>query len=72
MREIPEDVMKAATEAYECYDGMAYNASLLIDSIARAIMAERERCIKIVRCGCENPACELDEAADRIERGDQT
>lgn len=44
MSEIPEDVMEAAKEAYERYGGVAYNSLDLIDSIARAIMAERERC----------------------------
>lgn len=38
--------------------------------IDAAIMAERERCEKIVRCGCEDPYCVLDNAADRIRDGD--
>lgn len=46
MSEIPADVMEAAKEAYERYGGVAYNSLDLIDSIARAIMAERERCAK--------------------------
>jgi hypothetical protein len=46
MSEIPADVMEAAKEAYERYGGVAYNSLDLIDSIARAILAERKRCAK--------------------------
>jgi hypothetical protein len=57
MDEIPEDAMKAASEAFEGFRDMFYigqskhdaavSARAGIEHIARAIMAERERCAKV-------------------------
>lgn len=53
---IPDDVMKAATEAVIKYEpvrrgqkvgGGAWTGHEIREAIARAIMAERERCAKI-------------------------
>lgn len=45
MSEIPEDVMVAATKAYD--DGFERFAGNKIEAIAQAILAEREACAKI-------------------------
>lgn len=66
---VPEDVMRTASEAYDAYANGDWRD--IRECIARAIMAERERCYRLVYCGCENSACVLDEAAERIKRGDQ-
>lgn len=53
MTEIPEDVMKAAKEIAEianncCYRSDGYEEDIA-DRIARAILAERERCCSVLR-----------------------
>lgn len=70
MTEIPEDVMKAAI-------GIAYSAecSVVVGSfpgaiyIARAILAERERCAKVAHCGCMDPMCNRCGVDDAIRAG---
>lgn len=56
MSEIPEDVMKAATYVATALlypdvddDGRAYLTQDHINIIARAILAERERCVGVAR-----------------------
>lgn len=52
MEAIPEDVMKAAATGFlafspspTAFDG--FNTALIVEAIARAIMAERERCARV-------------------------
>lgn len=61
--DIPEDVMEAARAVY--LDGCLYGYTdqQFIDAIARAIMAERERCKKIA----ETYAANLDKTMTRNE-----
>lgn len=63
MSEIPDDIQAAAMAVVD----RGYDVGLL-HAVAAALMKERERCAKIVECGCDNPFCELDEAAARIAR----
>lgn len=54
MTEIPADIMKAAREAIEPWtidDGTVYQFDECALSVARAILAERERCIEIANSG---------------------
>ena len=47
MTDIPEDIMRAANEAYESY--ATGNWRDIRECIARAILAERERCAWVAR-----------------------
>jgi hypothetical protein len=89
MSEIPADVMETAREAVRGkvaiffpvwgQEGFkrAYDEIVALEAIARAILAERERCVKITRAWKNDLAYgELIEAAihrlaDRIARGEQ-
>lgn len=46
MTKIPEDIIKAARR---CYDGLGRGSVSDSEHIARAIMAERERCAKDIQ-----------------------
>lgn len=53
MSEIPEDVMKTArAEASRWFNSIGSSEYHFADAIARAIIAERERCAKIAE-GCD-------------------
>jgi spore coat polysaccharide biosynthesis protein SpsF (cytidylyltransferase family) len=70
--EIPADILEAAEAIFQTeITAGQMGGAFIKERIARAILAERERCAKIVRCNCDNPFCELDAAADRIERGER-
>lgn len=48
--DIPQDVWDAASEVVGTIDGLGY-AKVHTDKIARAILAERERCAEIAETG---------------------
>ena len=59
MTEIPEDVMKAATEAAaDWFKAIGKSEYHFADAIARAILAERKRCEAVAKTA---PASTLDE-----------
>jgi hypothetical protein len=49
MIDFPEDVMRAAEEAArdECQAGGSFDYRCVVETAARAILAERERCAKL-------------------------
>lgn len=59
MGEIPEDIMQAARAALDEYKG-SNPAKRMRDAVAKAILAERQRCADVARAYLEDLAgCDL-------------
>lgn len=72
--DIPDDIMKAARGAAHAFLGMApcYPEQFqLQDAIARAIMAERERCAKVAESQKSGADESFDERVKRSRKGER-
>ena len=70
MTEIPADVMKAATDiACSAERGVPVGSLPGVIYLAKAILAERERCANIAHCGCMDPMCNRCGVDDAIREG---